>query len=128
VFFVATFHGHPIGIELAVVFLIFTSTSWNMAFGVYESLTTIPQDLEAAAASFGLTGWLRFRFLAFPCRDPETGLQLHPLMDERLVLPGRERDLHRGGHRIPTPRARSVHRDCRPERGHPVHRDRDRGA
>src|SRR6267378_6959301 len=47
VFFVATFHGHPVGIELAVVFLIFTSMSWNMAFGVYESLTTIPQDLEA---------------------------------------------------------------------------------
>ncbi len=71
VFFVATFHGHPIGIELAVVFLIFTSMSWNMAFGVYESLTTIPQDLEAAAASFGLTGWLRFRFLAFPAAIPK---------------------------------------------------------
>jgi len=71
VFFVATFHGHPIGIELAVVFLIFTSMSWNMAFGVYESLTTIPQDLEAAAASFGLTGWLRFRHLAFPAAIPK---------------------------------------------------------
>src|SRR6266571_1400497 len=66
-FFVATFHGNPIGIEFAVVFLIFR----NMAFGVYESLTTIPQDLEAAATSFGLTGWLRFRLLAFPAVIPK---------------------------------------------------------
>lgn len=71
IFFVATFHGHPIGIELAVVFLIFTSMAWNMAFGVYESLTTIPADLEAAAASFGLRGWLRFRYLAFPAAIPK---------------------------------------------------------
>ncbi len=70
-FFVATFHGNPIGIEFAVVFLIFTSMAWNMAFGVYESLTTIPQDLEAAATSFGLTGWLRFRLLAFPAVIPK---------------------------------------------------------
>ncbi len=70
-FFVATFHGNPIGIEFAVVFLIFTSMAWNMAFGVYESLTTIPQDLEAAAASFGLTGWLRFRLVSFPAVIPK---------------------------------------------------------
>jgi NitT/TauT family transport system permease protein len=71
IFFVATFHGHPVGIELAVVFLIFTSMAWNMAFGVYESLTTIPHDLEEAAASFGLRGWLRFRHLAFPAAIPK---------------------------------------------------------
>jgi len=70
-FFVATFPGSPIGIEFAVVFLIFTSMAWNMAFGVYESLTTIPVDLEAAAASFGLRGWLRFRLLAFPAVIPK---------------------------------------------------------
>src|SRR2546426_8092857 len=33
VFFVAAFQGHPIGLELAVVFLIFTSMAWNMALG-----------------------------------------------------------------------------------------------
>src|SRR5947199_5542492 len=71
IFFVATFRGHPIGIEFAVVFLIFTSMAWNMAFGVYESLTTIPADLEAAAASFGLRGWLRFRYLPFPAAIPK---------------------------------------------------------
>src|SRR5207249_9853350 len=71
IFFVAAFHGHPLGIEFAFVFLIFTSMAWNMAFGVYEALTTIPVDLEAAAASFGLRGMLRFRHLAFPAAIPK---------------------------------------------------------
>src|SRR5207247_1698767 len=56
---------------LPVFFLIFPRLSSTMAFGVYEPLTTSPQDLEAAAASFGLTGWLRFRFLAFPAAIPK---------------------------------------------------------
>src|SRR3989442_11895312 len=70
VFFVATFQGHPAGLELAVVFLIFTSMSWNMAFGVYESITTIPQDLDDAAKSFAVRDWLRFRRLVFPAVVP----------------------------------------------------------
>src|SRR3989304_5973880 len=61
VFFVSTFQGSPVGLEVAVIFLIFPSMAWNMAFGVYESLSTIPHDLEDAAASFGVRDWLRFR-------------------------------------------------------------------
>jgi NitT/TauT family transport system permease protein len=34
----------PAGIDLAVVFLIFTSMSWNISFGVYEAVKSIPQD------------------------------------------------------------------------------------
>jgi len=71
VFFVNTFQGSPIGLELAIVFLIFTSMSWNMAFGVYEALTTIPHDLEAASAVLGLRDWLRFRRLMFPATIPK---------------------------------------------------------
>src|SRR2546426_3290484 len=70
VFFVAAFQGNPAGLELAVVFLIFTSMSWNMAFGVYESITTIPQDLDDAAKSFAVRDWLRFRRLVFPAVVP----------------------------------------------------------
>ncbi|HEV8594458.1 MAG TPA: ABC transporter permease subunit [Thermoplasmata archaeon] len=71
VFFVSAFQGHPVGLELAVVFLVFTSMSWNMAFGVYEALTTIPHDLEDAATEFGLSGWLRFRRLVLPAAVPK---------------------------------------------------------
>ena len=54
------------GPNLASVVLIFTSMSWNMVFGVYESLKTVPSDLREAADTFGLRGWLRFRRLLFP--------------------------------------------------------------
>ncbi len=32
------------GVNLAVIFLIFTSMSWNIAFGVYGAVKSIPQD------------------------------------------------------------------------------------
>jgi len=54
------------GPNLASVILIFTSMSWNMVFGVYESLKTVPADLREAADTFGLRGWLRFRRVLFP--------------------------------------------------------------
>jgi NitT/TauT family transport system permease protein len=55
-----------IGPNLASVFLIFTSMSWNMVFGVYESLKTLPPDLKEAADSFGSSGMQRMRRVLFP--------------------------------------------------------------
>ena len=55
-----------LGPNLASVILIFTSMSWNMVFGVYESLKTVPSELREAADTFQLRGWLRFRRLLFP--------------------------------------------------------------
>jgi NitT/TauT family transport system permease protein len=55
-----------IGPNLASVVLIFTSMAWNMVFGVYESLKTLPTDLKEAADTFHLRGWLRFRRVMFP--------------------------------------------------------------
>ncbi|HII39649.1 MAG TPA: ABC transporter permease subunit [Thermoplasmata archaeon] len=70
-FFVYSFNGNVIGVEFAVIFLIFTSMSWNMAFGVYEALTTLPADLREAATVFGVRDWLRFRRLFFPATIPK---------------------------------------------------------
>jgi len=70
-FFVTITGAHPIGLEFAVVFLIFTSMAWNMAFGVYESLTMVPRDLVEAADSFGLSGSQRFSRLEFPAMVPK---------------------------------------------------------
>jgi NitT/TauT family transport system permease protein len=58
--------GNPIGPNFAVIFLIFTSMSWNMAFGVYESLKSIPGDLNEAANAFGVHGAQRFRQVLLP--------------------------------------------------------------
>jgi NitT/TauT family transport system permease protein len=65
-FFIRLFHGAAIGIEAAAVFLIFTSQAWNMAFSVYESLTTIPDDLRTAARVSGVEGVVLWRRLLLP--------------------------------------------------------------
>ena len=69
-FFIRLFHGSPLGVEAAAVFLIFTSQAWNMAFSVYESLTTIPDDLLTAARVSGLSGVVRWRRLLLPACVP----------------------------------------------------------
>ncbi len=58
--------GSFVGPNLASVFLIFTSMAWNMVFGVYESVRTLPADLREAAETFRVRGWLRFRRVIFP--------------------------------------------------------------
>jgi len=69
-FFISIIHGR-LGVEIAAVFLIFTSMAWNMAFGVYESLTSIPKELIEAADSFGLHGWQRLENLTLPACVPK---------------------------------------------------------
>jgi NitT/TauT family transport system permease protein len=54
------------GPNFASVFLIFTSMAWNMVFGVYESLKTLPNELKEAAATFRVRGLLLFRRVLLP--------------------------------------------------------------
>ncbi|HTZ61582.1 MAG TPA: ABC transporter permease subunit [Thermoplasmata archaeon] len=54
------------GVNFASVFLIFTSMAWNMVFGVYESLKTLPAELKEAADTFHVRGILLFRRVLFP--------------------------------------------------------------
>jgi NitT/TauT family transport system permease protein len=69
-FFIAVFRGSALGVEVAAVFLIFTSMFWNLAFGVYESLITLPEELGLAASQFGLRGGLRWSRLILPAVLP----------------------------------------------------------
>ncbi|MFI5415373.1 MAG: ABC transporter permease subunit, partial [Candidatus Lutacidiplasmatales archaeon] len=55
-----------IGPNLASIFLIFTSMSWNMVFGVYESLKSFPADLKESADAFGIHGLQRLRQVVIP--------------------------------------------------------------
>src|ERR1700751_2818183 len=70
VFFMSLFPGRVLGAELAAVFAIFTSQAWNMAFSMYQSLTTVPTDLNEAARSFQLSGWQKFWRLEVPFAMP----------------------------------------------------------
>lgn len=64
--FMALFPGSLLGVECASIFAIFTGQVWNMAFGFYHSMITIPTDMEEAASTYGLTRWQRFRIVELP--------------------------------------------------------------
>jgi len=70
-FFVRMAHGTRPGVEMAAIFLIFTSQAWNMAFGVYEGITTIPGDAKEVVTSFGCGRWKSFLRLLFPSALPK---------------------------------------------------------
>jgi len=55
-----------IGANLAVIALIFTSMSWNIAFGVYEAVKAIPQDYADLLNMSNASGWQRTRSLYIP--------------------------------------------------------------
>lgn len=55
-----------IAAELASVVLIFTSQVWNLTFSWYQSLRTVPRDLQEAGLIFRLNTWLRFRTVELP--------------------------------------------------------------
>src|SRR5271167_999603 len=69
-FFLGLFPGNTLGAELAAIFAIFTSQAWNMAFSFYQSLRTVPPDLDEVARSFRLTGWQKFWQLEAPFAMP----------------------------------------------------------
>jgi NitT/TauT family transport system permease protein len=69
-FFLGLFPGNVLGAECAAIFAIFTSQAWNMAFSFYQSLRTVPHDLDEATRSFGLSAWQRFWRLEVPFSIP----------------------------------------------------------
>ncbi len=68
--FIALFPGSLVGVECAAIFAIFTSQAWNMAFSLYQSIRTIPSDLQEAAAMFRLSAWQKFWRLEVPYAMP----------------------------------------------------------
>lgn len=77
-FFLSLFPGRVLGAEFACIFTIFTSQAWNMAFSMYQSLKTIPSELDEAARGFRLSSWQRFWRLEVPFAMP--GLVWNTLM------------------------------------------------
>jgi NitT/TauT family transport system permease protein len=70
VFFMGLFPGSQLGAECAAIFAVFTAQAWNMAFSFYQSLRTIPADLDEVSRHFQLSPWLRFRRLEVPFAAP----------------------------------------------------------
>jgi len=68
--FIALFPGSMMGVECAAIFAIFTSQAWNMTFSMYQSLKTIPHDMDEAAFVFKLSGWQKFWKMELPYAVP----------------------------------------------------------
>jgi len=68
--FIALFPGNLLGVECAAIFAIFTSQAWNMAFSLYQSIRTVPPELNEAARIFRLSAWQRFWRLELPFAMP----------------------------------------------------------
>jgi len=64
--FLALFPGSLLGVECASIFAIFTAQAWNMTFGFYHSLITIPPELQEAASVYGMNRWQRFTKVELP--------------------------------------------------------------
>ncbi len=55
-----------LGVNLAVIILIFTSMSWNIAFGVYEAVKSIPQDYIDLSSLSSTSPWQRITSIYIP--------------------------------------------------------------
>ena len=63
---VAVFPNTNAGLELASILMIFTGQVWNMAFGFYQSLRSIPHQLREASQVYQFNWWQRFRRVELP--------------------------------------------------------------
>ena len=60
----------PLGVELSVIVLLFTSMAWAIFFGVVGAVRAIPANIAESARSFGLTGWQYTRHVVLPAITP----------------------------------------------------------
>lgn len=64
-----------VGINLAVIFLIFTSMSWNISFGVYEAVKSIPDEILELSELNHFSLWDRIRKIYVPSSLPRIAYQ-----------------------------------------------------
>mgnify|MGYP005609721103 FL=1 len=64
--FLALFPGSQLGLEFAAIFAIFTAQAWNLAFSMYNSSLTMPDDMREMSSLFRMNSWLRFWRLEVP--------------------------------------------------------------
>ena len=64
--FLRVFPQSLLGMECASIFAIFTGQTWNLCFAFYQSLRSLPPDLEEATRICHLNAWQRFSILELP--------------------------------------------------------------
>ncbi len=59
-----------LGINIAVIFLIITSMLWNIIFGVYESIRTVPAEFLEVARLYRMNLWQKLKRIYIPASLP----------------------------------------------------------
>lgn len=68
--FIGLFPGSMLGPECAAIFVIFTSQAWNMALGFYQTVRSVPGEVQEAARMYHLSAWQRFWRIDVPYSMP----------------------------------------------------------
>lgn len=68
--FIILFPNSMLGPECAAIFVVFTSQVWNMLLSFYQSMKTIPAELNEATHMYHLSAWQRFWRLEVPFAMP----------------------------------------------------------
>ena len=68
--FIRLFPGSLLGPECAAIFAIFTSQAWNMVLGFYQTIRSVPADINEAARMLHLSAWQRFWCIDVPFSMP----------------------------------------------------------
>jgi NitT/TauT family transport system permease protein len=66
----AMFPNSNIGLELSAAILIVTCQAWNMIFSFYQSLKSVPPELEELASTYQLNWYQRLRWIELPHATP----------------------------------------------------------
>ena len=110
VFFMALAPGRVLGAEFAAIFAIFTSQAWNMAFSFYQSLRTVPTELEEASRNFRLSPWMTVLAARRAVRHAAADLEHDDVDVGELVLRRRLGSDQRRQHHGDAARRRLLHR------------------
>lgn len=60
----------PLGVELSILVLLFTSMAWSIFFGVLGAVRGVPANIVEASRGYGLTGWKHIRHVILPAITP----------------------------------------------------------
>ncbi|AWR96411.1 ABC transporter permease subunit [Acidianus sulfidivorans JP7] len=83
IFFVFTIGGQ-IGIESAVLFLIFTAVVWNIWMGIYQAFKTVPENLQEVSQNYRLSFLSKMSKLYIPFSIPRIAANLLPSFADAL--------------------------------------------
>ena len=64
--FIKLFPNSLLGPESASIFAVFTAQAWNIILSFYQSLRTLPTNLQEAASIYQLSSWQRFWRIEVP--------------------------------------------------------------